>query len=93
MRQRVQIMRERLVDQLHRNDPTRRFEFMRRQRGLFSYSGLDGPEIERMRHDNAVYAVPDGRLCIAGLNGTNVDRVAASISDSIRAEAVFSQAI
>ncbi len=93
MRQRIRTMRQRLVDQLHRNDPTRSFEFMRRQRGLFSYSGLGGPEIERMRREDAVYAVPDGRLCIAGLNGTNIDRVAASISGSIRAEAASSRAV
>ena len=86
MRDRIRTMRNRLVDRLHRNDPARRFDFMRGQRGLFSYSGLHAREIERMRRDDAVHAVPDGRLCIAGLTEANVDRVADAISASFRAE-------
>jgi aromatic-amino-acid transaminase len=85
MRDRIRVMRHRLVERLHRNTPSRSFAFMLRQRGLFSFSGLSAAEIEQMRRNDAVYAVPDGRLCIAGLTEANVDRVADAISAAIKA--------
>jgi len=81
MRTRVVAMRRALVDGLHESAPWRTFDFITSQKGLFSYTGLSVHEVTRLRCDHAVYIVPDGRLCIAGLNATNVGAVARAIAD------------
>ncbi len=80
MRQRIKRMREGLVARLEGNN-TRDFSHLVRQRGLFSYSGLTAPQMDRLRDDFAIYGVSDGRLCMSALTERMLDRVA----DGVRA--------
>ena len=79
MRQRINDMRQQLVERLHRGNHPRDFSFLLDQRGLFSYSGLTTAQITRLREEFAIHAVDDGRLCMAALNVGNVDTVADAI--------------
>jgi aromatic-amino-acid transaminase len=76
MRLRIQAMRQALCDRLAGNNPPQGFDVFLRQKGLFSYSGLTAAQVARLRDDHAVFAVDDGRLCMAALNEGNLDRVA-----------------
>ena len=80
MRDRIKAMRKLLVDKLHARVPGADFSFMLRQRGMFSYSGLTKPQVERLRGEFSVYAVDTGRICVAALNSRNVDYVADAIA-------------
>ena len=44
-----------------------------RQQGMFSYSGPDAAQMQRLRNDFGVYGVDSGRICVAALNGRNID--------------------
>jgi len=54
--------------------------FITRQRGMFSYSGLTKPQMERLRNEFGVYGVDSGRICVAALNTRNIDGVVAAIA-------------
>jgi aromatic-amino-acid transaminase len=84
MRDRIKTMRSLLVDRLKQRLPGRDFSFMLRQRGMFSYSGLTKPQVEKLRAEHAIYAIDTGRICVAALNEKNVDRVADAIAAVVR---------
>ena len=54
-------------------------EFITRQRGMFSYSGLTRTQMQRLRSEFGVYGVDSGRICVAALNEKNLDAVVAAI--------------
>jgi len=78
MRRRIQRMREGLVARLAGNNARNYGRFLH-QRGLFSYSGLDGARMARLKGEFGIYGVSDGRLCMAALTERTLDRVAAGI--------------
>jgi aromatic-amino-acid transaminase len=79
MRQRIKAMRTALLAKLVAAGVQRDFSFITRQRGMFSYSGLSKPQMERLRSEFGVYGVDSGRICVAALNDANIDYVVASI--------------
>lgn len=79
MRERIRSMRTGLVERLNAANTGRDFSFIVRQRGMFSYSGLNAQQVERLREEFAIYAVSTGRICVAALNNGNLDAVAKAI--------------
>ena len=73
MRERIQAMRQVLHATLKAKMPKRDFGYFLSQRGMFSYTGLNPAQVERLREEFAVYLVRSGRLCVAGLNTGNVE--------------------
>ncbi|MBS3960289.1 MAG: aspartate/tyrosine/aromatic aminotransferase [Sandarakinorhabdus sp.] len=80
MRTRIHAMRHALHEGLRARLPQRDFGYLLRQRGMFSYTGLDAAQVDRLRDEHAVYLVRSGRLCVAGLNADNVGRSAQAIA-------------
>jgi aromatic-amino-acid transaminase len=80
MRERIREMRESLVKKLKERAPEHDFEFVRRQRGMFSYSGLNRDQVRRLREEFSIYAVDTGRICVAALNSKNVEYVADAVA-------------
>ena len=84
MRERIKSMRELLVELLTKRIPGQDFSFIRRQRGMFSYSGLTSAQVDRLRTEFAIYAVSTGRICVAALNRRNIEPVADAIAAVVR---------
>jgi aromatic-amino-acid transaminase len=81
MRQRIRAMRKRLHAVLDETFKGRRnFDYFLTQRGMFSYTGLDEKQVDRLRDEHAVYLVRSGRLCLSGLTTNNVDHVAQAMA-------------
>lgn len=76
MRQRIGEMRHRLVEVLRAEMPDRDFDYLLRQRGMFSYTGLSAAQVDRLRNEFGIYLIASGRMCLAGLNSDNVKQVA-----------------
>lgn len=76
MRNRIISMRQTLVKELKAEMPDRNFDYLLQQRGMFSYTGLSAEQVERLRDEFGVYLIASGRMCVAGLNTSNVHRVA-----------------
>ncbi|MBL8471085.1 MAG: aspartate/tyrosine/aromatic aminotransferase [Rhodocyclaceae bacterium] len=80
MRTRIRAMREGLVERLAAQQAKQDFSFVTRQRGMFSYTGLNAAQVERLRNEFGIYAVSTGRICVAALNTRNLDYVAGAIA-------------
>ncbi|TGB78270.1 aromatic amino acid aminotransferase [Escherichia sp. E4694] len=76
MRTRILAMRQELVKVLSKEMPERNFDYLLKQRGMFSYTGLSAAQVDRLRDEFGVYLIASGRMCVAGLNAQNVHRVA-----------------
>jgi aromatic-amino-acid transaminase len=79
MRQRIRAVRVSLVDKLRGRGVRQDFSFVTRQRGMFSYTGLNVEQVDRLRDEFGIYAVSTGRICLAALNTRNIDYVADAI--------------
>lgn len=76
MRKRILAMRQELVNVLKEAVPGHNFDYLLKQRGMFSYTGLSAAQVDRLREEFGVYLIASGRMCVAGLNASNVHRVA-----------------
>ena len=79
MRDRIRAMRTSLVAKL-KSAGAPGFDFINVQRGMFSYTGLNAAQVEKLRVENGIYAVGTGRICVAALNTRNIDYVAKAIA-------------
>jgi len=79
MRDRIKRMRAELRRRLEAAGARIDTEFITRQRGMFSYSGLSKAQMQRLRSEFGVYGVDSGRICVAALNENNLDAVVAAI--------------
>jgi len=80
MRVRIQAMRRALHATLVQKMPSRDFGYFLTQRGMFSYTGLAPAQVDRLREEYGVYLVRSGRLCVAGLNSSNVEATALAMA-------------
>lgn len=80
MRVRIREMRQVLVEKLKAKAPNHDFDFVIKQRGMFSYSGLTKAQVERLRDEFSIYAVDTGRICVAALNSRNIDNIVDAIA-------------
>ncbi|QXI31215.1 aromatic amino acid transaminase [Pseudomonas vanderleydeniana] len=80
MRQRMQDMRHALHDRIKSLKPDCDADYLLTQKGMFSFTGLLPGAVDRIRDEYGIYFIRNGRVCIAGLNGANVSRVAAAIA-------------
>jgi aromatic-amino-acid transaminase len=80
MRERIRAMRRGLVEKLKAAGTQRDFGFVDQQRGMFSYSGLTSPQVDRLREEFGIYAVGTGRICVAALNTRNLGAVAEAVA-------------
>ena len=84
MRERIKAMRKLLVKSIHERVPGSDFSFIERQRGMFSYSGITKPQVERLRNEYSIYLIETGRICVAALNTKNIGYVADAIAKVIK---------
>ena len=80
MRERILAMRQKLHGVLKARMPGRDFGYFLTQRGMFSYTGMTTAQVDRLREEHAVYMVRSGRICVAGLNSSNVEATAVAMA-------------
>ena len=76
---RMKSLRALLASRLAARRPDVDFSWVTRHRGMFSLTGIDAAAIGVLRSTHHVYVPPDGRINLAGVSDSNVDRVADSI--------------
>jgi aspartate aminotransferase len=80
MRDRINGNRTMLVEQLAVNGVDRDFSFIARQKGMFSFLGVNPEQVAILKQQYSVYMVGSSRISIAGISQTNVDYLAKSIA-------------
>lgn len=87
MRERIIHMRELLSSKLRLALPEHNFDYLLKQQGMFSYTGLTAAQVDQLKDQYGIYLVRSGRMCVAGLNLNNIDYVADSMASVIQATA------
>lgn len=80
MRDRIRAMRHALVASLKAAGVGGDLDFITRQAGMFSYSGLSAAQMQRLRNEFGVYGLDSGRICVAAINSGNIDAVSDAIA-------------
>ena len=53
------------------------------QIGMFSFTGLTGPQVQQMVKKHSIYMTGDGRISVCGVNSKNVKYIANAIKDVV----------
>lgn len=80
IRQRLNSMREMLVQRLNSQAKGMNFDYLRPHKGMFSFIDMDKSQVQKMINEYAIYMTDNGRISIPGLTTKNIDAVANSLS-------------
>jgi aspartate aminotransferase len=80
MRNRLNGLRQLLVDELAQRKTATDFSFIANECGMFSFLGISKEQVIRLREEFHVYMVESSRINIAGVNSKNVAYIADSIA-------------
>jgi len=83
MRARIAGTRQRFVAALHAHGVPGNFDFLARQKGMFSFSGLNDDQVRFLREQKAVYLVAGGRVNIAGITSANLPHLCAALAEAL----------
>ncbi len=81
---RIRDMRSLFVDTLKAKGVKRDFSFLIGQRGMFSFSGLTREQVEILREKYAIYIVNSGRINVAGMTESNMDRICSAVAEVLQ---------
>lgn len=81
MRDRINGLRHLFVETLNEKGVERDFSFITRQRGMFSFSGLNPDQVKALRERYSIYIVGSGRISVAGMSEDSMDYLCNAIAD------------
>ena len=84
MRDRINAMRRLFVKTLAEKGVDGDFSFIIRQKGMFSFSGLNQEQVRRLREEHAIYIVGSGRINVAGMTPDNMERLCGAIAEVLK---------
>ena len=91
MRDEIACSRALFAKKLGEIVPDHDFSHISDQIGMFSYSGLNRSQVERLIDEYAIYIVGDGRINIAGIREHNVDRLCECIGQVVSQSAALTK--
>ncbi len=80
MCERMNSLRELLVEKLQAKNVNKDFSHILRQSGMFSFLGINKEQVQRLRDEYSIYMAGNSRINIAGISKTNVEYLADSIA-------------
>ncbi|MGB2119302.1 MAG: aromatic amino acid transaminase [Porticoccaceae bacterium] len=84
VRERIQSMRTLLADNIQNNAAGKDFSHIKKQRGMFSFLGLNTAQLDQLREEYGVYIVSSSRVNLAGINSSNIDYLSSSIMSVLK---------
>ncbi len=85
MRDRISKMRSMFIDGMKQATTVRDFSFLSRQKGMFSYSGLNAMQADWLKNERGIYIVGTGRINVAGMASSTMPTLCAAIADCLKA--------
>jgi aspartate/tyrosine/aromatic aminotransferase len=80
MRSHIHGLRKLMVAKLAEIGVEKDFSFIEQQNGMFSFSGLTGELVAKLKEEYGIYIVGSGRINVAGLSSKNMDTVCRAIA-------------
>lgn len=81
MRNRINSLRTQLVSKLQSAGVDKDFSFIEREKGMFSFLGVNVDQVQKLVNDYSVYLVNSSRINVAGINDDNIDYLVNSLSE------------
>ena len=85
MRNRISQMRAMFIAGMKATKASRDFSFLSRQKGMFSYSGLNSMQADWLKKERGIYIVGTGRINVAGMSTSTMPTLCAAIAECIQA--------
>ena len=85
MRNRISQMRAMFIAGMKATNASRDFSFLSRQKGMFSYSGLNSMQADWLKKERGIYIVGTGRINVAGMSTSTMPTLCAAITECIQA--------
>jgi len=85
MRDRISRMRSMFIDGMKQATSVRDFNFLNRQKGMFSYSGLNAMQADWLKNERGIYIVGTGRINVAGMASSTMPTLCSAIADCLKA--------
>ncbi len=75
MRQRIAQLRDLFVKRLSEAGAGSRFDYIRHEKGMFSFLGISSVQVEQLKKESSIYMVNSSRINVAGLSDKNIDYI------------------
>ncbi len=85
MRNRISQMRAMFIAGMESSKASRDFGFLNRQKGMFSYSGLNSMQADWLKKERGIYIVGTGRINVAGMATSTMPTLCEAIADCLQA--------
>jgi aspartate aminotransferase len=79
MRNRINGLRTQLVKELQSVGVDQDFSFIQREKGMFSFLGVNVDQVQSLVNDYSIYLVNSSRINVAGINDKNITYLANSL--------------
>lgn len=80
MRDRINGLRAKLVKQIQAAGIDDDFSFIEKEKGMFSFLGVNVDQVQTLVNDYSIYLVNSSRINVAGVNDENAEYLAASLA-------------
>ncbi len=85
VRDRINGLRSLIVERVQAAGIGRDFGFIEKEKGMFSFLGVDRTQIETLINDYSIYLVNSSRINVASINESNIDYFTASLAKVLSA--------
>ncbi len=85
MRNRISQMRAMFIAGMKATNASRDFNFLSRQKGMFSYSGLNSMQADWLKKERGIYIVGTGRINVAGMSTSTMPTLCEAIAECLQA--------
>lgn len=85
MRDRINGLRAQFVKQIQSIGIEQDFSFIEREKGMFSFLGVNVDQVQSLVNDYSIYLVNSSRINVAGINDANIEYLANSLAAVLKA--------
>ena len=85
MRDRINGLRAQFVKQIQSIGIEQDFSFIEREKGMFSFLGVNVDQVQTLVNDYSIYLVNSSRINVAGINDSNVEYLSTSLAAVLKA--------
>jgi aspartate aminotransferase len=85
MRDRINGLRAQFVKQIQSIGIEQDFSFIEREKGMFSFLGVNMDQVQTLVNDYSIYLVNSSRINVAGINDSNIEYLSNSLAAVLKA--------
>jgi len=74
------MLRSKFVKQIQMAGIDKDFSFIEREKGMFSFLGVNVEQVQSLVNDYSIYLVDSSRINVAGINDENVEYLSKSLA-------------